>query len=179
MPTARRLASGAVVDNILYVAGGQIAPVFLEVNILEAYNPATDTWASKASMPTARIVAAADAINGLVYVVGGASAIPALPTNEAYDTTTDSWSAKAPMPTGRHGLVSGAINGVLYAVGGQDPIGNMLTTNEAFTSSAPTPTLPTTTDQCRNGGWQSYGVFKNQGDCVSFVATKGKNPPAE
>jgi hypothetical protein len=29
-----------------------------------------------------------------------------------------------------------------------------------------------------NGGWQSSGVFKNQGDCVSFVATNGKNPPA-
>jgi hypothetical protein len=38
--------------------------------------------------------------------------------------------------------------------------------------------LPTSTHQCKNGGWRSYGVFKNQGDCVSFVATKGKNPPA-
>jgi hypothetical protein len=38
--------------------------------------------------------------------------------------------------------------------------------------------LPTSKDQCKNGGWQSYGVFKNQGDCVSFVATGGKNPPA-
>jgi len=38
--------------------------------------------------------------------------------------------------------------------------------------------VPTTTDQCKKGGWQSYGVFKNQGDCVSYVATKGKNPPA-
>ncbi len=42
----------------------------------------------------------------------------------------------------------------------------------------PTTTLPTTTAQCLNGGWQTYKVFKNQGDCVSFVATKGKNPPA-
>jgi hypothetical protein len=32
-------------------------------------------------------------------------------------------------------------------------------------------------DQCKNGGWKLYEVFKNQGDCVSFVATKGKNPP--
>ena len=31
---------------------------------------------------------------------------------------------------------------------------------------------------CMSGGWQSYGVFKNQGDCVSFVATGGKNLPA-
>ncbi len=38
--------------------------------------------------------------------------------------------------------------------------------------------LPTSKDQCKNGGWRTYGVFKNQGDCVSFVATGGKNPPA-
>jgi hypothetical protein len=38
--------------------------------------------------------------------------------------------------------------------------------------------LPTTKDQCKNGGWKTYGVFKNQGDCVSFVATKGKNQPS-
>jgi len=37
--------------------------------------------------------------------------------------------------------------------------------------------LPTSKDQCKNGGWRSFGVFKNQGDCVSFVASHGKNPP--
>lgn len=31
---------------------------------------------------------------------------------------------------------------------------------------------------CKNGGWKTYGIFKNQGDCVSYVATGGKNPPA-
>jgi hypothetical protein len=40
------------------------------------------------------------------------------------------------------------------------------------------PPRPTTKDQCTNGGWQSYGVFKNQGDCVSYVATGGTNQPA-
>lgn len=40
------------------------------------------------------------------------------------------------------------------------------------------PPLPTSTDQCNDGNWQGYGVFKNQGDCVSFVATGGKNSPA-
>ena len=33
-------------------------------------------------------------------------------------------------------------------------------------------------DQCKNGGWRGYGVFKNQGDCVSFVATGGRNRPS-
>lgn len=39
--------------------------------------------------------------------------------------------------------------------------------------------FPTSKDQCKNGGWESFGVFKNLGDCVSFVATGGKNPPSE
>jgi hypothetical protein len=33
-------------------------------------------------------------------------------------------------------------------------------------------------DSCKQGGWRAFGVFKNQGDCVSFFATGGKNPPA-
>ena len=39
------------------------------------------------------------------------------------------------------------------------------------------PTAPTSKDECKNGGWQSFSnpTFKNQGDCVSFVATGGKN----
>lgn len=38
--------------------------------------------------------------------------------------------------------------------------------------------LPTGKDQCKNGGWKAYTVFKNQGDCVSYVATGGRNQPA-
>ncbi len=38
--------------------------------------------------------------------------------------------------------------------------------------------LPTSKDNCKNDGWKTYGsTFKNQGDCVSFVATNGKNQP--
>ncbi|MFI5122355.1 MAG: Ig-like domain-containing protein, partial [Vicinamibacteria bacterium] len=29
--------------------------------------------------------------------------------------------------------------------------------------------LPTTSGDCKNDGWKIFGVFKNQGDCVSFV----------
>jgi len=45
-----------------------------------------------------------------------------------------------------------------------------------------TETVPTK-DDCKQGGWQTMidtagNAFKNQGDCVSFFATKGKNPGA-
>jgi hypothetical protein len=38
--------------------------------------------------------------------------------------------------------------------------------------------LPSSKDQCKNRGWRNFPGFKNQGDCVSFVATGGKNAPA-
>ena len=45
------------------------------------------------------------------------------------------------------------------------------------------PNLPTPTSaaQCKMGGWMNYADangtrFKNQGDCVSYVATGGRNP---
>jgi hypothetical protein len=48
----------------------------------------------------------------------------------------------------------------------------------AFQASFSSP-LPTSKGQCMNGGWKNFGTtFKNQGDCVSFVASGGKNPPS-
>jgi hypothetical protein len=54
---------------------------------------------------------------------------------------------------------------------------------EAFLSTQITqgpPPAPTSKDQCKKGGWKNYPAlgFKNQGDCVSYVATHGKNAPA-
>jgi hypothetical protein len=41
------------------------------------------------------------------------------------------------------------------------------------------PRAPTSKEECKSGDWRTFGVFKNQGDCVSFVATKGKHPPGK
>jgi hypothetical protein len=42
------------------------------------------------------------------------------------------------------------------------------------------PSGPTAKSQCKKGGWKTFTSpkFKNQGDCVSFVATHGKNEPS-
>jgi hypothetical protein len=37
---------------------------------------------------------------------------------------------------------------------------------------------PITKHDCKKGGWKAWPVFKNRGDCVSYVATGGKNKPA-
>lgn len=31
---------------------------------------------------------------------------------------------------------------------------------------------------CKKGAWEDWGVFKNQGDCVSYIVTNGRNAPA-
>ncbi len=43
-------------------------------------------------------------------------------------------------------------------------------------SATLTPALPTTKDDCKNNGWQTYtradgSTFKNQGDCIQYVNT--------
>jgi hypothetical protein len=46
-----------------------------------------------------------------------------------------------------------------------------------ITASAPVVGPPTTKDQCKNNGWQTFNnpTFQNQGDCVSYVATGGRH----
>jgi hypothetical protein len=72
-----------------------------------------------------------------------------------------------------YGYQSEPTVGQTITVPNQDNSGN------ALDESATLVTLPTTTAQCKNGGWRNFGSkFKNQGDCVSFVATGGKNQPS-
>ena len=55
-------------------------------------------------------------------------------------------------------------NTVVYRPG---PDGDTVTSGELTVTDA--QPFPTSKDQCKNGGWRTFGVFKNQGDCVSFV----------
>ena len=93
----------------------------------------------------------------------------------------------------RFGIAHGALSAGsgLVMVGG-DPSGYDLFTNPSeFLFNANNLTIylnaiagvfvqPTSKDQCKNGGWKNLvdgngNPFKTQGDCVSYVATKGKN----
>ena len=33
----------------------------------------------------------------------------------------------------------------------------------------PAPRVPTSKEQCKNGGWRNFPHFKNQGQCIAFV----------
>ena len=84
-PTAGPGLAAGVVNGIIYAVGGNsgsnVAPIF--VNALEAYDPSTNTWTTKAPMPTAREGLAAGVVGRVLYAVGGYNG-PFLNTLEAY-----------------------------------------------------------------------------------------------
>jgi N-acetylneuraminic acid mutarotase len=135
MPTARANVSVGVANNVLYVVGGfkTDSGTTRALGTVEAYDPATNTWTTKAPMPTARGGTAAGVVNNVLYVVGGRSEAPPsyLDTVEAYDPATNTWTPKPSMPTRRANLAAAVVNNVLYAIGG-DTGGAPLATVEAY-----------------------------------------------
>ena len=72
MPTVSEgLAATVGADGRIYAMGGFSGTGFL--NSVEAYDPATNLWATVASLPTATDSLAAASADGIVYAIGGAS----------------------------------------------------------------------------------------------------------
>ncbi len=121
IPTPRVQAAAAVVNGTLYVVGGQFQDAFgvTFLDTVEAYDPRTNTWTTRAPMPTPRSGLALGAVNGILYAVGGfVGGLGLTNTVEAYDPKTNTWSSMAPMPTRRENLAVGVAGGFLYAFGG-------------------------------------------------------------
>lgn len=128
MPRPRGASVTGVIDGLIYVAGG-LGDGATAVDLVDSYDPATDTWTPLAPLPAPRDHACGGVIDGILYVAGGRTGDPdgPQPTLYAYDPTTNQWSMRAPMPTGRGGTACGVIDGTLIVVGGEgnaaDPSG--------------------------------------------------------
>jgi hypothetical protein len=134
LPSPRVALSVGVVNGILYAVGGACCSPGHGSRIfgtVEAYDPATNTWTTKAPMPTPRYYLAVAVVNLTLNAVGGhkGSGGNAPTTNEtayattagvveAYDPSRNVWTAKAPLPGNTNFVSLGSVNGILYAVGG-------------------------------------------------------------
>lgn len=122
MPTPRLGLGTCVVNGKIYAIGGMTPDsVFWSGlrDIVEVYDPRTDTWSSKASMPTARLWFSASMVDGKIYVMGGCTTNKK-PLNivEVYDPLTNTWTIKTPMPTARTAHAAAVIDGIIYVIGG-------------------------------------------------------------
>jgi N-acetylneuraminic acid mutarotase len=178
MPTATWDLAAAAVNGKIYAIGGLFSYnlVANDVNIVEVYDPSTNTWTTAAPMPTARHFLTAAAVNGKIYAIGGTvnQTGNILSTVEVYDPSANSWSTAASMPTARFGLAAAVVNGKIYAIGGQglysgSPVN--LSTVEAYDPSTNTwttaPSMPTAryglAAAAVNGNIYAIGGISNNG----------------
>lgn len=133
MPTARALFGIAVYQNKVYCIGGYNGTVryigphdydykieYFDVGVNEVYDPATNTWETKAAMPTPRYSAAANVVNGKIYLIGGHTMTDlqiTLNVNEVYDPATDSWATKTPPPYKITSFASAVVDKKIYFIG--------------------------------------------------------------
>ena len=138
MPTPRNALSTAVVDGKVYAIGGwgydrpeggwesiDRTATGKDFSTVEAYDPKTDTWATRADMPTPRSHMTVSAVDGKIYAIGGGvSRIVAgrsgeyRPLLEVYDTATNRWARAADLPTPRSVMSSSVVDGRIYVMGG-------------------------------------------------------------
>ena len=128
MPTVRSSAKVAVVNGKIYVLGGRVgkdnqAGNLKVLQVVEMYDPETDTWVRKQDMSRHRMAYGIGVVAGKIYAIGGTVAIqPGAPWRvdlvEVYDPATDTWSKRADMPTRRRAVKAAVIQDTLYAIGG-------------------------------------------------------------
>lgn len=109
-PHFHRLGAGGFIGGKFYVVGGFNR--FQPVADLDVYDPATDTWTTRAPLPTAgRVIGAT--LQSKLYVVAETTAY-------VYDPATNKWTSIAAPAKNHDGVVRIVINGKLklLAAGG-------------------------------------------------------------
>ena len=121
--------------------------------------------------------------SGTATLVDGANSANTITKNEAGQVCASSFGSGGSYTfIGNYTITGGT--GIYSGATGTGTVNTFQPTQTSpFTGSedGTIDVLPTSTDQCKNGGWQNYTdgngtPFKNQGDCVSYVATRGTNP---
>jgi N-acetylneuraminic acid mutarotase len=156
MPTARFNFAIVAYQNKIYCIGGTLGVEsthkWIDYDVNEAYDPATNTWETKSSMPTPRDSLQAHVVNDKFYLIGGyrpdnsSFGASTSSLNEVYDPATDTWAQKAPSPYSTYGYSSAVVNDEIYFIcGSNDRQGTTLnqiyhtqTDTWTFGSSAPT-----------------------------------------
>lgn len=118
--------AAAVVPNssgqtLLYVFGGYSGNGGIELRDVDAYNPATNAWTSRADMPVRRGATNIPAVlNGKVYVTGGVNSVGrATRTVLIYTPATNTWARSADsLPQAMVYSQTAALGGKLYVQAG-------------------------------------------------------------
>jgi N-acetylneuraminic acid mutarotase len=127
MPTPCNHMGGEAVNGKIYIIGGRLSGAFIigfpgNTNLVQAYDPAADSWVTKTPMPTARSGLNTANLNGIIYVAGGEvqddKFLAAYRAFEAYDPAGDTWWQLPSMLLPRHECIMAALGNRIHVAGG-------------------------------------------------------------
>ena len=156
---------GAVAGKI-YSIGGSVHPLDqepkapLRIDLVEAYDAATDTWGKRAKMPTRRSGVKAAVVRDAIYAIGGGgwpqvgAGGPFLTVIEEYNPKINRWERKNEMPDLRLSFLTVVLDNVIHLIGGftwQNRVPRYLSTVDTYNPETeewnnippmPTPFMP-------------------------------------
>jgi len=114
------------VNDIIYAIGGVNASEI--TNVVESYNPTTNSWTEQHSMPTARMNSMSVVVGNDIYIIGGivydqlSNSMSISRKLEKYDTVGNLWEELENMPlitSGSESLTYGIAYGVAKYISGK------------------------------------------------------------
>jgi hypothetical protein len=122
MPSGRHFFGIATYQDKIYTIGGAYREdgAWVASDVVEVYDPQTDSWETKAPIPTARMSLCANEVDGKIYLIGGRIGGPdsIVGVNEVYDVATDTWTTKKPLYNPVDDYASAVVDGKIYILGG-------------------------------------------------------------
>jgi len=129
-PTAVTDIKAVTVGERIYVPGGETNQGTF-TNVLEVYNPRTDTWELKSPLPESVSAYALAAVDGIIYLFGGHRGQGPLDIVISYDPNSDKWEYISKLNEPRTYAEAVSVKERIFLLGGLK--GNMvLTLNESF-----------------------------------------------
>jgi len=176
MPSARAGLAVAAVNGILYAIGGyhrDLPAPFEMSHAVEAYDPVTDSWTTRADVPFAEMSSAAVGAGGFIYVIGGSNFNGETPAVQRYDPVTNTWTQVKPLDIEVGGRAAAAFNSRIYAMGGTGYHVDALHRNDEYDPSADTwtPRSPVPTGRLGMHAAELNGLIYTVGGRVQDVPT--------
>jgi N-acetylneuraminic acid mutarotase len=139
--TARYYLSASAVNGKLYAIGGKNSSGALD--IVEEYNPTTDSWTQVQSINYERYWNQAVTVNGKIYIVGGKdNSGDYINKVEEYNPVQDTWIVKPSLPDNVAASALVEYDNELYSIGGTSTTSPFINTMYRYCPGISNPQIP-------------------------------------
>ncbi len=155
LPTPRAFPAVAVLGGQIYVIGGQNANG-QPLDVVERYNPTSNTWSTVDELRNARFNASATVYNGEILLTGGREDSGVTDDVEVYDPVDQRWESFESLRDEREGHQVFVVGNDVYVCGGLDTLTQYRTDGEIYDGSSES--------------WEDYGPWVFSPGRAAFAA---------